>query len=75
MGNRCLRSLCCQENAGRFPNNVEINFIIQIHLCKHNIPSILESTGLDRTDGKRLDGITTVFLGDMIHAWSAIQLR
>ena len=44
---------------GRLPRHPEINSIIKRFLEKIGLPSILEPTGLDKSDGRRPDGITT----------------
>ena len=51
--------LSCRLNEGRLPRQSEINSIIKRCLEKIGLPSILETSGLDRGDGRRLDGITT----------------
>ena len=46
-------------NEGRLPRHAEINSIIKRCLGKIGLPSILEPSGLDRSDGRHPDGITT----------------
>ena len=51
--------LSCRLNEGRLPRHAEINSIIKRCLGKIGLPSILEPSGLDRSDGRHLDGIMT----------------
>ena len=51
--------LSCRLNEGRLSRHAEINPIIKRSLEKKGLPSILEPSGLDRSDGHRSDGITT----------------
>ena len=52
-------SLSCRLIEGRLPRRAEINSIIKRCLGKISLPSILEPSGLDKSDGRRSDGITT----------------
>ena len=51
--------LSCRLNEDRLPRHAELNSIIKKCLEKIGLPSILEPSGLDRSDGRRPDGITT----------------
>lgn len=53
-GHRALR---CEKGAGRLPRHRELNNIIYGTLISLNIPSILESPGVSRLEGKRADGL------------------
>ena len=50
--------LSCIRSKGRHPRHAAINSIIQRALSTAKIPSTLEPSGLDRSDGKRPDGVT-----------------
>ena len=50
--------LSCRLNEGRLPRHAELNSIIKRCLGKIGLPSILEPSTLDRSDGRRSDGIT-----------------
>ena len=52
--------LSCRFSAGRHFRHAMLNDILHRALSSANVPSRLEPTGLDRTDGKRPDGITMV---------------
>ena len=52
--------LSCKQNAGRFSRHSALNDIIK-RACSHvNVPSILEPSGMFRTDWKRPDGLTLI---------------
>ena len=53
------QGLSCRLNEGRLPRHAKINSIIKRCLGKIDLPRILEPSGLDRSDGRRPDGITT----------------
>ena len=53
-----LHGLDCGKGSGRFARHSELNTIIHRSLSSINRPSILEPTGLTRTDGRRPDGMT-----------------
>ena len=50
--------LSCRQSAGRISRHVQLNEIIRRSFNTAGIPSILEPVGLDRSDGKRPDGLT-----------------
>ena len=57
--------LSCRFSADHHFRHTMLNYILHKALPSANVPSRLEPTGLDRTDGKRPDGITIVPLGQM----------
>ena len=67
--------LSCRFSADHHFRHTMLNYILHKALPSANVPSRLEPTGLDRTDGKRPDGITIVPLGQMadiqILVWDA----
>ena len=67
-----LHPLSCRFSAGRFPRHSAINNIIKRSLDTAGLHSILEPVGLDRGDGRRPDGVTSVsFKGGKALAWDA----
>ena len=50
--------LSCRFSAGRFPHHAELNDVIRHALQRAGLPSVLEPPRLDRSDGRRPDGIT-----------------
>ena len=50
-------TLSCRFSAGRIPRHSALNDVVQRGLSAAGIPSLLETSGLDRGDGKRPDGI------------------
>ena len=64
--------LSCRLNEGRLPRHAKINSIIKRCLGKIGLPSILEPSGLDRSDRRRSDGITTFpWKHEKFLAWDA----
>jgi hypothetical protein len=53
-------ALSCKKNSGRFSRHSSVNDIIKRALSSAGFPSILEPTGISRTDGKRPDGLTLI---------------
>lgn len=53
-------ALSCIKSPGRFSRHFMINDIIKRALVSAGIPSILEPTGLSRSDGRRPDGLTLI---------------
>ena len=53
-----LHILSCQVSPGRFPLHSALNNVVMHTLQHAGFPFILEPVGLDRVDGKRLDGVT-----------------
>ncbi|KAJ4439567.1 hypothetical protein ANN_07694 [Periplaneta americana] len=53
-----LHGLSCLKNSGRFSRHVMINDIIKRVLISAGFPTILEPNGVNRSDGKRPDGLT-----------------
>lgn len=52
--------LKCRKSAGRHARHSELNNIIKRALVSADVPAVLEPTGLARTDGKRVDGMTLI---------------
>ena len=52
--------LSCRKSAGRLSRHSAINDIIKRACASINIPSILEPSGIFRTDGKKPDGLTLI---------------
>ena len=50
----------CRCGAARTIRHLQLNDIISRALVRANIPSVLEPTGLSRSDGKRSDGMTLI---------------
>lgn len=55
-----IHGLSCKKSAGRFSRHAELNEIIKRTLSSADIPSKLEPVGLERKDGKRVDGMTLI---------------
>ena len=55
-----VHGLSCKYSKGRHPQHSAINVIIQKALSSINVPSILEPSGLYRSDGKRPDGASII---------------
>ena len=53
-------ALSCRGSEGRHQRHAPLNDIIHRTLASAHVPSRLESPGLNRSDGKRPDGVTTV---------------
>ena len=53
-----LHGLSCVKSAGRHFRHAAVNSIVQMSLASAKIPSMLEPSGLFRSDGKHPDGIT-----------------
>ena len=65
-----LHPLSCRFSAGRFPRHSAINKIIKRSLDSAGLHSILEPVGLDRSDGRRPDGVPYFpFKGGKALAW------
>ena len=54
-----LHGLSCKNQMGKWSRHNEANNLIQRALAEAKIPARLEPPNLSRTDGKRVDGITT----------------
>ena len=52
--------LGCRKSAGRHARHSTVNGIIKRSLVSAGVPSVLEPTGVSRSDGKRPDGMTLV---------------
>ena len=48
----------CERSKGRFRRHASLNDVIKRALATANVPSVLEPTGLNRSDGTRPDGTT-----------------
>ena len=55
---QAIHGLSCIRSAGRQSRHVAINDVVKRALSSAQIPSMLEPTGLSRSDGKRPDGVT-----------------
>ena len=55
-----LHGLSCRLNAGRYSRHSSLNHLMKRTLQRLDIPSILEPRGLNRSDGKRPDGLTLI---------------
>ena len=49
-----LHGLSCTKSAGRFSRHATLNSLIKQTLGSLDLPSVLETRGLYRTDGKRM---------------------
>ena len=52
--------LHCRRSAGRHSRHAAFNTLIKNSLASIDVPAILEPSGLFRSDGKRVDGVTVV---------------
>ena len=52
--------LACKRNAGRFARHAFFNDFIRRSLASVVVPSVLETAGLSKTEGKRPDGVTAI---------------
>ena len=52
--------LHCRRSVGRHPRHTALNDLVKSSLSSIDVPSILEPSGLFRSDGKRADGVTLV---------------
>ena len=52
--------LHCRRSAGRHSRHAALNTLIKNSLASIDVPAILEPSGLFRSDGKRVDGVTVV---------------
>ena len=57
---RATHGLSCYKSEGRHSRHAAINNIIKRSLAAAQIPSLLEPSGLCRSDGKRPDGVTII---------------
>ena len=57
---RGLHGLSCRRSAGRHARHSQLNDIIWRSLRRANIPASKEPLGLNRSDGKRPDGVTLI---------------
>ncbi|KAJ4431611.1 hypothetical protein ANN_20210 [Periplaneta americana] len=53
-------ALSCARSKGRLPRHSAINNIISRSLTSCDIPTLLEPSGISRSDGKRPDGLTLI---------------
>ncbi|KAJ4426083.1 hypothetical protein ANN_26892 [Periplaneta americana] len=53
-------ALSCARSKGRIPRHSAINNIISRSLTSCDIPTLLEPSGISRSDGKRPDGLTLI---------------
>ena len=67
---RGTHGLSCKRSAGRATRHHHLNDLVYRVLVRAGIPSVKEPCGLDRTDGKRPDGLTLVpWQGGRSMAW------
>jgi hypothetical protein len=52
--------LHCLKSSGRWSRHAELNQIIKRALASSDVPSVLEPSGLIRTDGRRVDGMSLI---------------
>lgn len=57
---KALHPLSCIKNSGRYFRHSEINNILKRAFTSIDVPAQLEPSGLDRSDGKRPDGVTLI---------------
>ena len=55
-----MHDLSCKWSEGRHQNHTAVNDFVHRTMSTAHLPSRLEPTGLSRSDGKRLDGVTLV---------------
>ena len=55
-----IHGLSCRKSQGRFSGHTAINDIIKCSLGTAKVPSLLEPSGISRSDGKRPDVATTI---------------
>ena len=58
MERRCTHPLSCCFSSGRIFHHSALSDVVRRRHSAAGIPSMLEPSGLDRSDGKRPDGIT-----------------
>ena len=68
-------ALSCRKSYGRFSRHSAINDILKRALSSLGIPSILEPIGINRSDGKRPDGLTLISWskGKPLRVWTRCQ--
>jgi len=67
---RGTHGLSCRLAYSRMARHHEVNDLVWRALCKANVPSIKQSCGLVRDDGKRPDGSTLIpWLAGKLLAW------
>jgi len=57
---RGVHGLSCRLAFGRMARHYEINYLVWRAMCKANVPSVKEPSGLVRVDGKRPDGSAVI---------------
>ena len=55
-----LHGLSCRRSQGRHPRHAAVNDLLKRLLASAKIPSLLEPTGIARSDGRRPDGISVM---------------
>ena len=55
-----LHGLSCRRSQGRHPRHAAVNDLLKRSLASAKIPSLLEPTGIARSDGRRPDGISVM---------------
>ncbi len=67
-------ALSCRKSAGRIPRHANFNKIMSTALSKIDFPCLLEPPGINRLDGKRVDGVTIIpWERGKSLIWDAIQ--
>ena len=65
-------ALSCKFNSGRLARHANLNDVVKRALAAANMPSWLEPVGLDRSDGRRPDGLTAFpFSGGRSLCWDS----
>ena len=55
-----VHGISCNKRAGRFSRHATLNSLVDLSLGSTDLPSMLELSGLSRTDDKRPDGVTMI---------------
>ena len=55
-----LHDLSCRKSQGWHSRHTAVNDLLKRSLASARIPSLLEATGIARSDGKRPDGISVM---------------
>ena len=55
-----MHDLSCKKSQGCHPRHAAVNILLKRSLASAKIPSLLEPTGIVRSDGKHLNGISVM---------------